>query len=82
MKTLKIGMKVRIKKGCPATRISYLGCNEEMEKLEGTYQIIDSIVGREVKVENSIYTWHKDDILTIPDQKKPSKMLFNPKELL
>ena len=83
MKTIKKGMRIRIREGCPATRISYLGYNEEMEKLEGTYQIIDSIVGREVEVEASDYTWHKDDILTIPDRKRPIELLlFNPEELV
>ena len=82
MKILKIGMRIRIKRGSPATRISYLGYNEIMKKLEGTYQTINSIVGREVEVENSIYTWLKDDIVTIPDKKRPIELLFNPEELL
>ena len=82
MKTIKKGMRIRIREGCPATKKSYLGYNEEMERLEGTCQIIDSIIGREIEVKASNYTWHRDDILTIPDQKKPSKMLFNPKELV
>jgi hypothetical protein len=82
MKNLKRGMKVRIKWGSPITRKSYLGYSEGMKRLEGTYQIIDSIIGHEVEFEASNYTWHIDDIQVAPEPKGPNLLLFNPKELL
>jgi hypothetical protein len=87
---IKRGIRIRIKKGCRATRNSPMGYNDKMKLLEGTYQMVKEVDDEHVYLRNLTWTWHIDDIeflenpkdltMNIPKGKETFK--FNPKELV
>ena len=83
MKNLKVGMKVRIKVGCPATK-KWHGYTESMARLEGTCTTIQSVKEDKVSLDGSVYIWHPDDIQIagVKKKKETLELLFNPEELV
>lgn len=81
MKNLKVGMQVRIKVGCPATKKHHGYC-DEMIYFEGKNVTIEAVRGDDVSFNEATYTWHPDDIQIVVKEKKASRLLFNPEEIV